>query len=459
MSIIREDSRSRLVWDVLILGLIVVSCILPPYQAAFEHQVTFSGSLIVYLLDLVFLFDIFLNFRTSYRERGFEGTENRRSAQHYQHSMFPVDLVASLPIDALFLLCSDIPIYGVSLVLVLRQLRLLRVVRLFFLFHRWENRSGTNSSQLRIVKFLLVVCVLTHWIACAWFLVPFTENFPPDSWAAREQIIDSDAATQYIRSLYWSVVTMTTVGYGDITPARNIEYIFTMVAMIIGASTYALIIGHVASLFSNWDSARADFWSRVDALNQFLRMRGVRSDLNERIRDYYSYIWAHYRGSMHHDLFADLPEPVRLELVFHLTKNLLEKVPLFQHCSPVLRDALLLKLNPQVYAPGTYIVREGETGDEIIFISRGDAEIVSGKEETRHGEFEGGDYFGHLSMVLGERRTASVRAVTYCDVFLLSRTAFNQIRDEYPEFQEVLKKASSEKTEKTENLVMAGVIL
>ena len=62
-------------------------------------------------------------------------------------------------------------------------------------------------------------------------------------------------------------------------------------------------------------------------------------------------------------------------------------------------------------------------------------------------------------MVLGERRTASVRAVTYCDVFLLSRTAFNQIRDEYPEFQEVLKKASSEKTEKTENLVMAGVIL
>ena len=123
------------------------------------------------------------------------------------------------------------------------------------------------------------------------------------------------------------------------------------------------------------------------------------------------------------------------------------------------RDALLLKLNPQVFAPGTYIVREGETGDEIIFISRGDAEIVWGKEETRHGEFEGGDYFGHLSMVLGERRTASVRAVTYCDLFLLSRTAFNQIRDEYPEFQEVLKKASSEKTEKTENLVMAGVIL
>jgi hypothetical protein len=303
------------------------------------------------------------------------------------------------------------------------------------------------------------VLLLTHWIACAWFLVPFMEGFPPDSWAVREAITEADPATQFVRSLYWAIVTMTTVGYGDITPARNIEYIFTMVVMIIGASTYALVIGNIASLFSNWDSARASFWNRADALNQYLRTRGVPSQLNEQIRDYYSYIWAHYRGLMQEDLFADLPAPIRLELTFHLAKDLLDKVPLFRHCTAALRNALLMKLEPQVFAPNTYIVREGEVGKEIIFVSRGRAEILSGDGESKHGEFEGGDYFGHLSMVLNEKRTASVRTITYCDLFLLSHKAFEQIRSEYPELQEVLKKVSSDRTEKMEMLVMEGVTL
>jgi voltage-gated potassium channel len=118
-----------------------------------------------------------------------------------------------------------------------------------------------------------------------------------------------------------------------------------------------------------------------------------------------------------------------------------------------------MSLKPQTYAPGVLIAREGEIGKEIYFLSHGKVEIVSENGEENYGTLEDGDYFGDLSLVLKERRTASVRALTCCEIFILSQKEFNHIKSEYPEFREVLKKVSSEKTEKVVNLLLKEVTL
>ena len=177
------------------------------------------------------------------------------------------------------------------------------------------------------------------------------------------------------------------------------------------------------------------------------------------MRDYYEYIWARYRGQDQNDLFRDLPAPLRLELLLHLTRDLLETVPLFRFCTPALRNELLLALKPQVYAPDVYVVREGEASHEVFFISRGQVEITSGGGSKSHGELGDGEYFGLLSLLLNEKRTASVRTCRYSDVFTLTQRDFERIKNDYPEFKDVLKKVSAERTEKTASLVAEGVVL
>ena len=181
--------------------------------------------------------------------------------------------------------------------------------------------------------------------------------------------------------------------------------------------------------------------------------------LNEQVRNYYEYLWAHHRGVKEDSLFDDLPTPFRLDILRYVTRELLDKVPLFKYCSPALKDVLLMALKPQTFAPDGYIVREGEVGKEIYFISRGKVEITSNEGHNSHGTLEGGDYFGDLSLILREKRTASVRALTYCELFKLDRTDFNRIKDEYPEFRDVLTEMSSEKTGKTSTLIMDGITL
>jgi hypothetical protein len=82
MDTIRENSKFRIGWDLFILALIIASCILIPFQIAFQHVNDWRGTEIVYLIYLFFLIDIVLNFFTTYRHKGAEITDRKKVSAH-----------------------------------------------------------------------------------------------------------------------------------------------------------------------------------------------------------------------------------------------------------------------------------------------------------------------------------------------------------------------------------------
>ena len=63
--------------------------------------------------------------------------------------------------------------------------------------------------------------------------------------------MDESILTKYIFSLYFSVVTVTTVGYGDITPSNYIECSFIILTLIISSAVYAFLINSIGNLMEN----------------------------------------------------------------------------------------------------------------------------------------------------------------------------------------------------------------
>jgi len=458
--VIRELSRPRLIWDALILLLIVISSVLVTYQFAFDQAGALEGFQFLYLIDLFFLLDIVFNCVTTYRARGVEILNRKQCTEHYARRLLAVDVLASVPFDLLaWVLIGNGHLLGGSLVLALRLLRLLRIVRLFVILKRWEAFSWSNPSVLRVIKYFVSILLLIHWLACFWFYSAFAAGFPSDSWVVRAGIQGADAISQFVRSLYWTITTMTTVGYGDITPGRTAEYILAGLIMLMGASLYAFIIGSIASLLNSIHAAKNQHWDRIESVTEFLREHRAPAELNEEVRNYYEHVWERHRGVDRNQMLDDLPPPLRLSVLLHLTAKIRHTVPLFKYSSELLRDELLTSLESRTYTPGSLIAQEGDRGNSIFFIAEGTVEIISVENEKSYGTLSEGDYFGFMSLTLGERRTASIKAVGYCEVLNLDRSRFNQIKEEFPEFSAVLKKVSAERSEQLSELVMEGIVL
>ena len=111
---------------------------------------------------------------------------------------------------------------------------------------------------------------------------------------------------------------------------------------------------------------------------------------------------------------------------------MLEKVPLFAGCSAVFLHGLALVLKPAVFAAGDTIVEKGEPGSEMYFVARGEVEVVDGDNVlSTLGE---GSFFGEKSLLLSEPRSASVRARTQCDLYVLEKSDFMKVLRDHPGF-------------------------
>ena len=76
---------------------------------------------------------------------------------------------------------------------------------------------------------------------------------------------------QYTASLYLAIQTLTTVGYGDVSPTTFPERIFLVVAMLIGASIHAYVLGSICEIIASLNRRHAEFNNVMDSVNAFIR--------------------------------------------------------------------------------------------------------------------------------------------------------------------------------------------
>jgi hypothetical protein len=116
-----------------------------------------------------------------------------------------------------------------------------------------------------------------------------------------------------------------------------------------------------------------------------------------------------------------------------MNRSVLERVPLFAGCDQLFLHQLAMVLYSDVYAAGDDIVRFGDPGREMFFITRGEVVVLDqhGSEMTRLRE---GEFFGETSLLLDEGRTATVRALADTDVMVLEKSDFHKVLRDHPQF-------------------------
>ncbi|OVA01950.1 Cyclic nucleotide-binding domain [Macleaya cordata] len=171
--------------------------------------------------------------------------------------------------------------------------------------------------------------------------------------------------------LWWGLRSLSSLGQNLQTSTYVWEICFAVSISIFGLVLFALLIGNMQTyLQSNTVRLEEMRVKRRDA-EQWMSHRLLPENLRERIRRYEQYKWQETRGVDEETLLRNLPKDLRRDIKRHLCLALLMRVPMFEKMDEQLLDAMADRLKPALYTEESYIVREGDPVDEMIFIMRG----------------------------------------------------------------------------------------
>ncbi|KAM9045704.1 voltage-gated inwardly rectifying potassium channel KCNH6 isoform 3-T3 [Megaptera novaeangliae] len=395
-------SPFKAVWDWLILLLVIYTAIFTPYSAAFllgdqdEPQRADCGyacsplTTVDLVVDIMFVVDIVINFRTTYVNTNDEVVSHpRRIAVHYFKGWFLIDVVAAIPFDLLiFRTGSDETTTLIGLLKTARLLRLVRVAR------KLDRYSEYGAAVLFLL--MCTFALIAHWLAC--------------------------------------ICSLTSVGFGNVSPNTNSEKVFSICVMLIGSLMYASIFGNVSAIIQRLYSGTARYHTQMLRVKEFIRFHQIPNPLRQRLEEYFQHAWSYTNGIDMNAVLKGFPECLQADICLHLHRALLQHCPAFHGASKGCLRALAVKFKTTHAPPGDTLVHLGDVLSTLYFISRGSIEIL--RDDVVVAILGKNDIFGEPVSLHARpgKSSADVRALTYCDLHKIQRADLLEVLDMYPAF-------------------------
>ncbi|XP_055103599.1 potassium/sodium hyperpolarization-activated cyclic nucleotide-gated channel 2 isoform X2 [Symphalangus syndactylus] len=371
--IIHPYSDFRFYWDFTMLLFMVGNLIIIPVGITFFKDETTAPWIVFNVVsDTFFLMDLVLNFRTGIVIE--DNTEiildPEKIKKKYLRTWFVVDFVSSIPVDYIFLIVEK----GI------------------------DSEVYKTARALRIVRFTKILSLL--------------------------RLLRLSRLIRYIHQ--WEEIFHMTY---DLASAvmRICNLISMMLLLCHWDGCLQFLVPMLQDFPRNcWVSINGMVYKQVE---QYMSFHKLPADFRQKIHDYYEH---RYQGKMFDEdsILGELNGPLREEIVNFNCRKLVASMPLFANADPNFVTAMLTKLKFEVFQPGDYIIREGTIGKKMYFIQHGVVSVLTkGNKEMKLSD---GSYFGEICLLTRGRRTASVRADTYCRLYSLSVDNFNEVLEEYP---------------------------
>ncbi|XP_056155794.1 potassium voltage-gated channel subfamily H member 2 [Lampris incognitus] len=446
-------SPFKAVWDWLILLLVIYTAILTPYSAAFLlsdqedvsiQNCTYSCSpltVVDLIVDIMFIIDILINFRTTYVNANDEVVSHPlRIAVHYFKGWFLIDMVAAIPFDLLIYRNGEETTTLIGLLKTARLLRLVRVAR------KLDRYSEYGAAVLFLL--MCTFALIAHWLACIWYAIGNVERNGSIGWLhslgdqlGKHYNISNPGSgpsikDKYVTALYFTFSSLTSVGFGNVSPNTNSEKIFSICVMLIGSLMYASIFGNVSAIIQRLYSGTARYHTQMLRVREFIRFHQIPNPLRQRLEEYFQHAWSYTNGIDMNAVLKGFPECLQADICLHLNRTLLQNCKAFKGSTKGCLRALAMKFKTTHAPPGDTLVHAGDVLTALYFISRGSIEILRG--DVVVAILGKNDIFGEPINLYSRpgKSNADVRALTYCDLHKILREDVLEVLDMYPEFSD-----------------------
>jgi len=402
-----QPAQTLTTWDIILSFIVIVACVGIPleqmaYHADYHHPLLFGIRWVAYLF---FSVDFIMRWR--------------RGEYRGQPGWLITDLICALPAGPeLMVLMPEAPAW---MHVAAHSLPMLKILRVHIISRAWQQLNPSQAMYRRIASTILFIALMIHCLGC-WQIAVYEPKGDPSIFL------------RYVQAIYWTVTTMTTVGYGDIIPDHTnaSAMLFTIMIMLLGAGAFGFIIGNIATIMANLDFARNQHLDKLQRINAFMRYHDIPAGLRKRVESYFAYQWQTRRGFDESAVLAELPDMVRRDVEMELRKDIVSKVPIFRGADDRMIREVVAELKPRVAMPGEMLIQRGEIGDSMFFIATGSVEVLGPDATTPVATLNEGSFFGEIALLESVPRSADVRAAGFCDLYKLEKSALDRVVARYP---------------------------
>ncbi|KAK4421083.1 Potassium channel KAT2 [Sesamum alatum] len=297
-----------------------------------------------------------------------------------------------------------------------------------FIFDNIVNSFFAVDIVSHILRGVTLFAV--HCAGCFNYMIADRYPDPKRTWigAAYSNFKQMGVWDRYVAALYWSIVTLTTTGYGDLHAANPREMLFDIFYMLFNLGLTSYIIGNMTNLVVHWTCRTKNFRDSVTSASEFAKRNHLPPDIQEQIL---SHICLKFQTEEleQQETLNGLPRAIRCSIANYLFYPILQNVPLFHGVSNDFLFQLVTGLEAGYYPPRQEVILQNEAPTNAYILVSG--AVIIGKAST-------GEVFGEIGVLCGKPQPFGVRTTEVSQMLQLNTTTFLSIIRANPEDERIV---------------------